>query len=150
MRAAKAGDVPAMQVLLDAGADPGLRTRRGGVDALLLAAGVGTTEQDTTGRYKTQEQAIAAIELLLAHGADPNTRDAGGRSALHGAALQGYNEVIEHLAAKGMDLQAQDDKGFTPLDTALGLAGGFGFAGVEGIVREDTAAVIRSLLANTN
>jgi ankyrin repeat protein len=147
MRAAKAGDVPAMQALLTAGADASLRTTRGGVDALLLAAGVGTLEQDTTGRYKTQQQAIEAIELLLEHGADLQTRDANGRTALHGAALQGYNDVIEYLAGKGLDLTVQDAKGFSPLDTALGLAGGFGFSGAEGIVREDTAEVIRGLLA---
>ena len=146
MRAAKAGDVPAMQALLAKGADVGLRTTRGGVDALLLAAGVGTPEQDTTGRFKTQDQAIAAIELLLGHGADLATRDSGGRTALHGAAMQGYDEVIAYLVSKGLDLAAEDNKGFTPLDTALGLAGGFGFSGAEGIVREDTAAVIRGLL----
>lgn len=147
MRAAKAGDIPAMQVLLDAGADPTLKTERGGADALLLAAGVGTTEQDTTGRYKTEQQAIEAIQLLVEHGADINSVDAKGRTALHGAAMQGYNDVIRFLAAQGANLSAEDSGGHTPLDTALGLAGGFGFAGAEGIVRDDTATVIRELLA---
>jgi ankyrin repeat protein len=145
MRAAKAGDLPFIEMLLDAGAEVHFRTERGGVDALLLAAGVGTAEQDTTGRFKTEAQAIAAIDLLIAHGADVSSVDTRGRNAAHGAAMQGYNEVIRHLASLGVDLTQQDNNGYSPLDTALGLAGGFGFAGVEGVVREDTAAVIREL-----
>ena len=145
MRAAKAGDVPFMEMLLDAGAMVDLRTERRGVDALLLAAGVGTTEQDTTGRFKTQAQAVSAIDLLIAHGADLHSLDSNGRNAAHGAALQGYNDVLVHLAGLGVDLTLADANGHTPLDTALGLAGGFGFAGIEGVVREDTAAVIREL-----
>jgi ankyrin repeat protein len=147
MRAAKAADLPAMRLLIDAGADVNLKTERGGVDALLLAAGVGTTEQDTTGRHKTQADAIAAIELLIEHGADIKVTDSRGHNAAHGAALQGYNDILRFLAAEGVDLTATDGDGHTPLDTALGLAGGFGFAGAEGIVREDTAALIRELIA---
>ena len=117
--------------------------------ALLLAAGVGTTEQDTTGRFKTQAEAIDAIDLLIEHGAAVDSLDARGRNAAHGAAMQGYNDVIRHLAGLGVDLTLEDNNGHTPLDTALGLAGGFGFAGNEGVVREDTATVIREL-TNSN
>jgi len=69
-----------------------------------------------------------------------------GRTAVHGAALQGYDDVIKFLAAHGADLTAKDHKGFTPVDTALGRAGGFGFTGQEGVVREGTAALIRALM----
>jgi len=154
MRAAKAGDLAAMRVLLEAGADPNLRTEsgrrgRGGISPLLFAAGIGTAEQDTTGRFKTQQEAIDAIELLLEYGARIDDTDTQGRTALHGAALQGYNDVIVYLVGKGLALTAADNEGLTPLDTALGLAGGFGFSGNEGVVREDTAAVIRELMART-
>lgn len=147
MRAAKAGDIPAMGLLLEYGADPTLATNRG-VDALMLAAGVGTTEQDTTGRYKTEAEAIEAIDILLELGLDINAADSRGRTPLHGAAMQGYDEVIAALAARGADPTATDNNGFTPLDTALGLAGGFGFSGQEGVVREDTAALLRSLMGS--
>jgi hypothetical protein len=43
-------------------------------------------------------------------------------------------------------VNAKDHRGFTPLDTALGRAGGFGFAGQEGVVREATATLLRSLM----
>ena len=42
-------------------------------------------------------------------------------------------------------LNIKDKRGFTPLDTALGLAGGFGFDGKAGVAHEETAKVIREL-----
>ncbi len=149
LRAAKAADLPAMRLLLEHGADTTLAPTRSGITPLMAAAGLGTTEQDTTGRYKTQVQAIGAIQLLLDRGADVNARAADGRTALHGAALQGYDDVIEFLASKGADLQAKDNKGFSVLDTALGLAGGFGFSGHEGVRREGTAALLRKLMGDS-
>ncbi|HLF10659.1 MAG TPA: ankyrin repeat domain-containing protein [Gammaproteobacteria bacterium] len=146
LRAAKAGDLPAMQLLLDHGADPTLSPTRNGISPLMAAAGLGTTEQDTTGRYKTQAQAIQAIQLLLQRGLAINATDAAGRTALHGAALQGYDDVVKFLVDNGADLQAKDKEGFTPLDTALGLAGGFGFSGQEGVIRASTAALLRELM----
>jgi ankyrin repeat protein len=147
LRAAKAGDLPAMQLLLEHGADATLAPTRSGITPLMAAAGLGTAEQDTTGRYKTQQQAIGAVELLLQHGQDINATTADGRTALHGAALQGYDDVIKYLVAHGARLDMQDSKGFLPLDMALGKAGGFGFSGNEGIVREGTAALLRELMS---
>jgi len=145
MRAAKAGDIDSMKLLLEHGADPMLTTSRG-VNALMLAAGLGTTEQDTTGRFKTQEQAIAAIDLLLQQGLDIDAVDSRGRTALHGAALQGYDAVVQALAQRGATLDVTDENGFSPLDTALGLAGGWGFAGNVGVVQESTVALLKNLL----
>jgi hypothetical protein len=113
----------------------------------MAAAGLGTTEQDTTGRYKTQAEAIDAIKLLLARGLDINAADKRGRTALHGAALQGYDDVVRFLAEHGARLDVKDKQGFTPLDTALGLAGGFGFAGKDSVVHKSTAALLQALMA---
>ena len=112
----------------------------------MAAAGLGTTEEDTTGRQKTQEQAIEAIQLLLDRGLDMNAQANDGQTAVHGAAMQGYDDVIRFLAAKGAKLDTPDKDGFTPLDVALGKAGGFGFSGNEGVVREGTAALLRELM----
>ena len=76
---------------------------------------------------------------------DVNATAKDGRTALHGAAMQGYDNVIKFLVAQGADLTAQDKDGFTALDVALGKAGGFGFSGREGVLREATAALIRDL-----
>ena len=42
------------------------------------------------------------------------------QTALHGAAMRGFNPVIEFLAAHGADLEAKDADGRTPLDLAKG------------------------------
>jgi len=147
LRAAKAGDLPAMKLLLERGADPTLGPTRSGITPLMAAAGLGTSEADTTGRLKTQAQAIEAIQLLLDRGIDINALATDGKTAVHGAAMQGYDDVIRFLAAKGAKLDTPDKDGFTPLDVALGKAGGFGFSGKEGVVREPTAALLRELMA---
>lgn len=148
LRAAKSGDLAAMRLLLSHDADAALTTRAG-VNALMLAAGLGTAEQDTTGRYKTQAQAIEAISIALEAGLDIDAVDGRGRTALHGAALQGYDEVVRALADFGARLDVADNEGFTPLDTALGLAGGWGFAGEDSVVQDSTAALLRELLGES-
>src|SRR5439155_9429216 len=69
VRAAKAGDAVAMRLLLEKGADARLTTRAG-INPLMAAAGLGTKEEDTTGRHKTQSEAIEAIKLCLEAGLD--------------------------------------------------------------------------------
>jgi ankyrin repeat protein len=149
LRAAKAADLPAMKLLLERGADPTLAPTRSGISPLMAAAGLGTSEEDTTGRQKTQAQAIEAIQLLLDRGLDINARANDGQTAVHGAALQGYDDVIRFLASKGAALDTPDKDGFTPVDVALGKAGGFGFSGKEGVLREGTAALLRDLMGAT-
>jgi len=146
-RAAKAADVAAVRLLLDYGADAALATRSN-VNSLMLAAGVGNAEQDTTGRFKSQADIITTIDLLIGQGLDVNATDSGGRTALHGAALQGFDEVVRALVERGADLTATDSDGLTPLDHARGLAGGFGFTGGEGRVQESTVALIESLMGD--
>ena len=58
LRAAKAADVAAVRLLLAKGADAKLTTRAG-INPLMIAAGLGTKEEDTTGRSKTEADAIA-------------------------------------------------------------------------------------------
>jgi len=146
LRAAKAGDVDAMRLLLAKGADIKLATKPG-VSPLMAAAGLGTKEEDTTGRLKTEAEAIAAIELCLKAGVDINAADSRGQTAVYGAAVHGYDKVVEFLADHGAKLDVKDKRGKTPLDAAMGLAGGFGFDGSSGEVHETTAALIRKLLA---
>lgn len=146
IRAAKAGDVPLVKLLLDYGADVEIATNRG-FTPIHAAAGLGSNDIDSRGIDKTQAQAIETLRLLLAHKADINRKDgATGRTALHGAAIWGWNEVIQFLADNGADLFAKDNGGMLPLDSALGKAGGFGRQGVT-TVRPETAALIEKLMA---
>jgi ankyrin repeat protein len=144
LRAAKTGDAKVVKLLLEHGANP-LAAAGRGTTAILLAANVGTSESDRTGRRKTEAGAIETIRLLMKAGADLNAADSQGRTAAHGAALWGLTEVIRFLHENKVDLTRKDSRGLTPLQTALGLAGGFGFGGRAGVVREETAKVIAEL-----
>jgi uncharacterized protein len=146
LRAAKAGDVAAMKLLLEKGADAKLATRAG-INPLMAAAGLGTKEEDTTGRRKTQADAIEAIKLCLEAGLDINAVDSRGQSALHGAAFWGLDDVVQFLAERGAKLDLKDKQGRTALDAAMGLAGGVGFDGNSSVPRPSTVALIQKLLA---
>jgi ankyrin repeat protein len=148
LRAAKAGDVPAVKLLLAHGADPNLPNMHG-VTPVMAAAGLASNEIDTRGRFKTEPDAVETIELLVKAGADVNARETrGGQTALHGAALWGYNDVVKTLVANKADIDAKDAKGRTPLDSAMGRAGGHGRGGTRIEVHESTAALIEQLAKN--
>ncbi len=147
LRAAKAGDVPVIALLLEKGADPKLSTRNG-INPVMAAAGLGTNESDGVGRKKTQKDAIDSIDLLLKAGVDINAVDSRKESALFGAAQKGWDEVVTYLADHGARLNDKDQKGLTPLDAAMGLAGGLGFDNMTGDVHESTAALLKKLIAN--
>lgn len=147
LRAAKGGDVEAVKFLLEHGADPKLTTRSG-INSLMAAAGLGTKEEDTTGRFKTEDEIIETVALCLKAGADVNAQDSRGQTALIGAAEKGYNKVIQYLADHGANVNLKDRQGKTALDAALGNAGGGGgFDGSRKDVREETAKLLRKLMA---
>jgi uncharacterized protein len=142
LRAAKAADVAAIRLLLAHGADPDLPNIQG-VTPVMAAAGLGSNEIDTRGRFKTQPDQVASIDLLVKAGADINAHDNRGQTALHGAALFGYDDVIKDLVAHNANVNAKDEKGMTPLDSAMGRAGGHGRGGVSIEVHDATAALIK-------
>jgi ankyrin repeat protein len=147
LRAAKAGDLPAMQLLLKYHANPDLPSESG-LTPLMAAAGNGSSTIDTRGRYKTEAQAVAAAELLIASGADVNARDNGGQTALHGAAGWGYNNVVSTLASHKIDLMAQDARGRTAADIAKGAASSSGRAAAQ--AHPETEALLRKLMTQTS
>jgi uncharacterized protein len=146
LRAAKAGDVAVISLLLAKGADPKIATRNG-INPIMAAAGLGTKEEDAVGRKKTEKEAIDSIDLCLKAGTDINAVDSRGQTALHGAAQKGWNQVVQYLADHGAKLDVKDKKGLTPIDAAMGLAGGLGFDNTTGDVHESTAALLRQLTA---
>ncbi|MDH2392499.1 ankyrin repeat domain-containing protein [Streptomyces sp. HNM0663] len=62
------------------------------------------------------------LELLDA-GVDPRIRDAAGRSLLHVLHLLDHEPLLRRLLAAGLDLEAVDRQGLTPLCTAVGERG---------------------------
>lgn len=62
------------------------------------------------------------VRLLVATGADPNTRSPGDESPLHWAASSDDVDVAAALIDGGADVEAPDGSIGTPLDNAIGYA----------------------------
>ena len=122
--AADKADVPLMKLLLELGADPFLPNVEG-TTPLMVAAGLGTTApMEEAG---TEEEAFEATKLLLDLGAEINTVDDNGETAMHGAVYGSFPSVIQLLADSGADpdLWKRPNKhGWTPLFIAEGYRPG--------------------------
>jgi uncharacterized protein len=139
MRAAAGGDIPALKLLLAAGAKVDLPNEDGATPLMAAVSAAGTR-----GRNKTEEQALEAVKLLRAAGADVNSRDVRCTTAAHSAAFRGWNSVLKELAANGANLDARESDKLTPLDYALGRSR-VGFLQTKPPVRAETAALLREL-----
>ena len=102
-RAAKDGDVAALEFHVRAGADVNSVSDQDGSHPLALAALAGRT---------------GAVRYLLQQGARVNDTNQDGDSALHQAAFLGHLEVVEVLLQAGAKRGAKNQKGATPLQNA--------------------------------
>ncbi len=123
--AARAADVGLLRLLIELGADPKL-SNADDCTALLAATGVGSLENgdETAG---TEEEAIETVKYLLQLGADINTVDKNGESAMHGAVYQDFAKMVPFLADQGADINVWNRKnrsGWTPLMIAHGYRPG--------------------------
>jgi ankyrin repeat protein len=114
--AAASPDPDVMRVLASAGADPKAKTRNG-YTALMLAAGLGRG-QDFTDPEKGIS--LEAVRIAFDAGIDVNAANEDGLTAMHGAAANGADGVVQFLAAKGAKLDVKDRYQQTPLSIAAG------------------------------
>ena len=122
--ASKTADLPYMRLLVELGADP-LRPNKDGCTPLMAAAGIGTLAPDE--EAGTETEAVAAVEYLLSLGADVNTTDQNGETAMHGAAYKSLPKMVQLLADKGAKIEVWNRKnkyGWTPLIIAEGFRPG--------------------------
>jgi len=118
LRAALAGDMDVMKLLLEKGADPNIATAAG-TTALMAAAGANwMTGQTFT---ESKEALMQAVQLCLDKGADVNAKNSMGVTAVIGAANRGSDEILEFLVKKGARLDIKDNEGRTPLTWAEGV-----------------------------
>jgi ankyrin repeat protein len=104
---ASRGTAPMVQLLLEHGARPSIQNEWGQTP-LLAAADNGNAE---------------VVGLLLQAGADPEVSGSDlEMTPLHLAALLGYRDVTEKLLSAGVEANARNREGRTPLDIALQYA----------------------------
>ena len=141
MRAAVAADIPVMEVLLKHGALVDLPLSDGTTPffATVLAAG-------TRAKFKTEDDALAAMRVLKAAGADPNART-DGATPLHTATTRGWKKVMKELASYGVDVNARDSDGLTALDYAMARAR-IGFLQQKPPVHMDLAKLLKDMGAS--
>ena len=157
IRAAKTFDVASLKLLVANGARLDLPNENG-ITPLMAAAGYGSVECDIRAygipRYATddvEQKAIEALQVLLDAGADVNavTTSGGrgkgpGQTALFGAAFWGWNDVVSFLVSKGARIDVADAVGRSPVDAAMGRAGGHD-RGSTIVMFDDTAALLKKL-----
>jgi ankyrin repeat protein len=122
--ASRTADLPYMKLLIELGADP-LIPNKDGCTPLMAAAGIGTLAPDE--EAGTEPEALAAVEYLLSKGADVNTVDQNGETAMHGAAYKSLPKMVQLLADHGAKIEVwnrKDKYGWTPLTIAEGFRPG--------------------------
>ena len=132
LRAAKAGDVPVLRLLLQHGALANIANSQG-VTPLMAAVGDGHIHDPPRGRFRTEDDALECYDLLRAAGADVDAHTwlgyadadlkiitAANRTAVHAAASRGWNRVVRRLVADGAKLDVIDSNELSAIDYALG------------------------------
>lgn len=105
--AASLGREECLQALLEAGADPEVRTE---VPFLNISM---------TPLYAAAAQGHpGCVRLLLQHGAAHDTRSQGDGTPLLGAAMEGHRKCVEALLEGGCDIELATSYGQTPLMSA--------------------------------
>ena len=114
--AAASPDADVMRLLVSAGADPKIAAS-GGLTPVMVAAGLGRGQD-----YAEDEKQLAleAVRLAVELGGDVTAANEDGLTALHGAALNGADEVVQFLVDTGAELDVRDKYQQTPLSIASG------------------------------
>ncbi len=130
MRAAFAGDLELVKLLLSYGADPHIQSKDRET-TLMAAAGTGFINGYNRGRLPAER--LEVVKLLVELGEDVNAADNYGITPLMVAANMGEAPIVQYLIDKGADLAAHDlgkknDGQFgssieplMPLDYAIGV-----------------------------
>ena len=114
--AAGSNDLEMMRLLLDAGADPKIRTETN-ASAIMAAAGLNHSIGED---LVTETQATETVNFLLGLGVDPKGETTFGENALFGPAYRGWNKLLAQLIDLGVNVNAVSKAGVTPWLAANG------------------------------
>jgi ankyrin repeat protein len=117
LRAAIAGDLRVLRLLLDHGADPNITTVDG-TSPLMVAAGLSWAFAETFD--EGADALLETVKLTHSLGNDINAVNSMGLRAIHGAANRGSNAIISYLVENGVLLDVADNEGRTPITWAEG------------------------------
>ncbi|MCL4360836.1 ankyrin repeat domain-containing protein [Candidatus Dependentiae bacterium] len=103
MHAAAFGDINAIKILKEAGAD---------IDAIGYY-------KVTPLHYAAEHKIADAVKTLIELGANVNAKDHAERTPLYMAITSGNLEIVKNLIAAGSDINAENMFGTSPLDLAI-------------------------------
>jgi ankyrin repeat protein len=119
-----------MRALAAAGADTRL-PKKDRTTPLMLAVGMlASTSVDRRShrtldgaKVEDETQVLEGVKTALSLGAEINAVNQQGDTALHSAAAQGFNRVIQLLVESGASLSVRNKRGLTPLAVAVAASG---------------------------
>jgi ankyrin repeat protein len=135
--AAMGGEPEVMRLLTASGADPLAATTRTHATPLMMAAGLGTMEEETS---IPPARRIEAAALCLELGAPIDAQDNIGWAAIHAAAFDGIDPMVSFLISRGANLSIRTNRGQTPLSVAEGT---YNYDNV--YVHESAAKILRAV-----
>jgi uncharacterized protein len=153
MRAAFAGDLELVKLLLERGADPAIVSRDG---ETMVSAAAGLAFIHGYHRGKSPEERLQVVKLFVQLGNDVNQPDDYGITPLMAAANGGDTRLIQYLVDAGADLAAHDlgkknDGAFgssveplMPIDYAIGV--GTFVPNNAVIIHEDAVALMAKMM----
>jgi uncharacterized protein len=150
--AAELLEVDIMHVLASSGADVTI-TMPDGSTALMLAAGTSAGDNRNRrgvaagdgGRIESENTAMAAVRATLEHNPLIDAANTDGETALCGAAVMGYNQIIQLLVDKGANINVKTKSGRTPLTLAIASGQRRGTTSYDPGDRRSTEALLRRL-----
>jgi ankyrin repeat protein len=129
--AAKFVEPEILRALAAGGADPEMPLPDG-TTPLMAAAGIkegtGRTPSDDRrgvalidgGKLPDPARVVEAVSVVLSQPVNIDATNANGDTALHAAALRGYDRIVQALASKGAKLSVKNNRGATPLSSLTG------------------------------
>jgi ankyrin repeat protein len=119
-----------LRALATGGADQTL-TLQNGATPLMIAAGMGTRPSESRrgiavidfGKVEPESRVLETVRAVVLLGAGVNAASQAGDTAMHTAAAQGYDTVVQFLADHGAQMNAKNTRGLTPLGTLLSRGG---------------------------